>query len=83
MDTEHFVGRDLLVAPVLDPESSGNGHRYIYLPAGSDWYCFMDNAVPLASTIKGAQSIAYEAYVSTDPGHQNAATFPTAAVSRD
>lgn len=69
MDTEYFVGRDLLVAPVLDPESVGHGHREIYLPAGSDWYCFMDNAVPLAAATKGAQIIPYEAYISTDPGH--------------
>eukprot|EP00775_Hariotina_reticulata_P012727 gene12727-12857_t len=55
---QFFVGRDLLVAPVLDPESDKGGKRKVYLPAGqSRWYCFMDNQLPLAASVAGGTTI--------------------------
>jgi alpha-glucosidase len=45
LDDQFFVGRDFLVAPILFP---GQGDppvatRSLYLPAGSQWYSFMDS----------------------------------------
>lgn len=59
LDNEFFVGKDLLVAPVLTPQSDemNNGRRDVYLPAGSDWYCFMNNTMPLSSAIEGGTTV--------------------------
>jgi alpha-glucosidase len=52
---QFFVGRDFLVAPIIDPhETVGSAPlRNVYLPAGSDWYAFMDNQQPLAAAVSG------------------------------
>jgi len=57
LDDEFCVGADLLVAPVLDPQSVGGGKRDVYLPSGSDWYCFMDDRLPLARPVPGGTTI--------------------------
>jgi alpha-glucosidase len=61
LDNEFFVGKDLLVAPVLEPQvqASGNndGNRDVYLPSGSKWYSFVDNAMPLFAPIDGGTTI--------------------------
>jgi alpha-glucosidase len=61
LNNEFFVGKDLLIAPVLDPQVQGGynnyGKRNVYLPAGSDWYCFMDNAMPLDFPVNGGTTI--------------------------
>src|SRR5262249_41097029 len=57
LDNEFCVGANLLVAPVLDPQSERGGKRDVYLPAGGDWYCFMDNPLPLARSLPGGTTI--------------------------
>lgn len=57
LDSEFCVGADLLVAPVLDPQSAGGGKRDVYLPAGSDWYCFMDDRLPLDCPVPGGTTV--------------------------
>jgi len=59
LDDQFFVGRDFLVAPILFP-GSGNppvATRSVYLPAGSNWYAFMDGAAPLAPAVPGGSTI--------------------------
>ena len=56
---QFFVGRDVLVAPILFP---GQGSppvaiRGVYLPAGSDWYAFKDNTAPLDPAVAGGTLI--------------------------
>lgn len=45
LDDQFFVRKDLLIAPILEPQSDNNGYgkRDIYLPVSIDWYCFMEN----------------------------------------
>lgn len=61
LDNEFFVGRDLLAAPVLEPQVQGTrnnfGKRDVYLPLGSSWYCFMDNIMPLGPAVEGGTTI--------------------------
>jgi alpha-glucosidase len=61
IDNEFFVGRDLLVAPVLEPEvqdgKNNYGKRDVYLPTDSNWYCFMNNTMPLSSAVEGGTTI--------------------------
>ncbi|WP_029008885.1 TIM-barrel domain-containing protein [Azospirillum halopraeferens] len=60
LDDQFFVGRDLLVAPVLGQFDSLSPpqvpRRDIYLPAGSDWYAFRDDA-PLDAPIAGGTTL--------------------------
>lgn len=59
LDNQFFVRKDLLIAPVLEPQSATNGYgkREIYLPVGSDWYCFMDNKQPLTAVVEGGTTV--------------------------
>ena len=61
LNDQFFVGRDFLVAPILDPHETANPPtpplRDVYLPAGSDWYAFMDNQAPLSPSVPGGQSV--------------------------
>ncbi|MBD1939369.1 TIM-barrel domain-containing protein [Microcoleus sp. FACHB-68] len=72
LDDQFFVGRDLLVAPILDEENQCRGKRDIYLPAGSDWYCFKNNRQPLDGAVEGGTTIRdFDARLSADPNHVN------------
>jgi alpha-glucosidase len=55
------VGRDFLVAPILTPGWSYSPpqptSRSVYLPAGSQWYAFKDNAAPLDAPVDGGTLI--------------------------
>ncbi|NEP81579.1 MAG: alpha-glucosidase, partial [Okeania sp. SIO3B3] len=59
LNNEFFVRKDFLVAPVLHPEYENNngGKRDVYLPQGSNWYCFVDNTMPLGSTYEGGTTV--------------------------
>lgn len=61
LDNEFFVGKDLLIAPILDPQEQNGynnyGKRDIYLPSGSNWYCFTNNTSPLNGVIEGGTTI--------------------------
>jgi alpha-glucosidase len=59
LDDQFFVGPDLLVAPILEPQSvlTGFGKRDVYLPAYSDWYGFVDNRMPLGPAIEGGATV--------------------------
>lgn len=72
LDNQFFVGSDLLVAPVLRPqsESNNNGRRDVYLPAGNNWYCFMDNQFPLAEAVEGGTTVRdFDANLNLNDGH--------------
>lgn len=72
LDNEFFVGKDMLVAPVLMPQSehNNNGRRDIYLPSGNSWYCFMDNRQPLAESVEGGTTIRdFDARLEGSEGH--------------
>jgi alpha-glucosidase len=74
LDDEFFVGKDLLIAPVLVPQSKdgNNGKRDVYLPLGSDWYCFMNNTMPLGSAVEGGTTVRdFDANLNLDDNHIN------------
>lgn len=74
LNDEFFVRKDLLVAPVLRPQSEDNngGKRDIYLPAGSDWYNFTNNCMPLGSVYEGGTMIReFDANINTNGNHIN------------
>ncbi|MBK1790166.1 TIM-barrel domain-containing protein [Persicirhabdus sediminis] len=58
---QFFVGGDFLVAPIITQHETANPPtpptRSVYLPAGSNWYAFMDNAKPLAGSVQGGTLI--------------------------
>jgi len=57
LDDQFFVGNDLLVAPIITQHETLTSPtmplRNIYLPAGSNWYSFMDNKYPLQLPVAG------------------------------
>jgi alpha-glucosidase len=61
LNDHFFVGRDFLVAPIIDPHEStippSSPIRAVYLPAGSDWYAFMDNTRPITGAVVGGSLI--------------------------
>ena len=72
LNNEFFVRKDLLIAPVLRPQSedNNNGRRDVYLPAGSDWYCFVDNVMPLGAATEGGTTIRdFDANINTYGDH--------------
>eukprot|EP01116_Phalansterium_solitarium_P018762 TRINITY_DN5086_c0_g3_i1.p1 TRINITY_DN5086_c0_g3~~TRINITY_DN5086_c0_g3_i1.p1 ORF type:complete len:1057 (+),score=440.53 TRINITY_DN5086_c0_g3_i1:132-3302(+) len=74
VNNEFFVGPYLLVAPIMEPQTSGGGRRGIYLPnvelsSVNAWYTFMDNRKPLLDAVNGGSSISFDASISTDPNH--------------
>lgn len=66
VNNEFTVGKDLLVAPIID---KGQTSRDVYLPAGSQWYCYMDNRHPLPATVEGGTTLNFGAEINTDPNH--------------
>jgi len=76
INNEFFVGNDLLVAPVLDPQSDGgyhnHGKRDVYLPSGANWYSFANNTAPLGSVIEGGTTIRdFDANLNLSGNHIN------------
>jgi alpha-glucosidase len=74
LDNEFFVGKDLLIAPVLSPQSENmnGGRRDVYLPIGSDWYCFMNNTMPLGSVVEGGTTVSdFDANLNINGNHIN------------
>ncbi len=72
LDNQFFVRKDLLIAPILEPQSDTNGYgkREIYLPTGSDWYCFMDNKQPLDCAVDGGTTIrGFDAHIGASNDH--------------
>jgi alpha-glucosidase len=65
IDSEFFVGRDVLVAPILaqhdtaDPPSAPV--RQVYVPGGSQWYSFKDNRAKLEPAVPGGSTFSYYA----------------------
>ncbi len=59
LDNQFFIRKDLLIAPITHTQSEENGfgRRDIYLPAGSNWYAFMDNRKKLGSIVTGGTTI--------------------------
>jgi alpha-glucosidase len=69
---QFFVRKDLLVAPILLKEALENGYgkRDIYLPAGSDWYAFVDNRKPLSPAVEGGSIVHdYDAHIDDSDEH--------------
>ena len=77
LSNQFFVGKDLLIAPVLEPQepllgSKNDGRRDVYLPSGSNWYCFMDNKKPLLAAIEGGTTVRdFNAHLNIDNNHIN------------
>lgn len=74
LNDEFFVRDDLLIAPVLRPqyENNNNGRRDVYVPQGSDWYCFMNNTMPLGAAVEGGTTIRdFDANINTEGTHIN------------
>lgn len=61
LDDQFFVGRDLLVAPILQQwETAGRpgpAIRDVYVPAGTDWYAFKDDIAALEPPVPGGTLI--------------------------
>lgn len=72
LNDQFFVGRDFLLAPILTqgwslspPQPTS---RSVYLPAGSQWYAFMDNQYPLQGAVDGGTLIpSWNASLSQQP----------------
>lgn len=61
VDSEFFVGRDLLVAPIVTQHLTADPPtqpvRQVYLPAPSQWYAFKDNKDKLDAPVPGGTLI--------------------------
>ena len=73
LNNEFFVRKDLLIAPVLRPQSESNGgKRDVYLPKGSYWYNFKNNVQALGYGVEGGTTIRdYDANINTQGQHIN------------
>lgn len=71
LNDQFIVREDLLIAPIVGPQSDTyGGRRDIYLPAGSDWYQFMDNKRPLLPLIEGGTTVHdFDAHIDASSGH--------------
>jgi alpha-glucosidase len=61
LNDQFFVGPDLLVAPIVNQHDTASPPsspvRDVYLPAGSQWYAFLDNMQPLGPPVDGGTLI--------------------------
>ena len=74
LNNEFFVRQDLLIAPVLRPqyENNNNGRRDIYLPQHSNWYCFVNNSMPLGAAEEGGTTVrSFDANINLEGNHIN------------
>jgi len=71
LDTQFLVRNDVLVAPILFKQRAGNnGIRDIYMPTGSDWFCYKDNRQPLSEKIEGGMTFSnFDASINTNSEH--------------
>ncbi|MGO8899878.1 MAG: TIM-barrel domain-containing protein [Isosphaeraceae bacterium] len=72
LDNQFMVRNDLLIAPVLEPQSqaNGDGRRDVYLPAEYCWYSYMDNTLPLSKAVEGGTTVrAFDARLHLDGAH--------------
>ncbi|EHQ25192.1 TIM-barrel domain-containing protein [Mucilaginibacter paludis] len=82
LNDQFFVGKDMLVAPILTQhESLPNPtppYRQVYLPAGCNWYAFMNNQYPLSAPVPGGTTINYYADLTLVPIYiREGAIIPT------
>lgn len=74
IDNQFFVGKDLLVAPVIEKQGPGNGYgrRDVYLPAGSKWFLLMNNKRPLLPPVEGGTTVReFDAHISAQDDHRD------------
>jgi len=73
LNNQFFVGKDLLISPITKPQSETNGGKWdVYLPQGSNWYCFMNNQLPLSSFVEGGTTIRdFDANLNLNGNHIN------------
>lgn len=76
ISNEFFVGKNVLVAPVLEPQVLNGvnnwGKRDVYLPTGCEWYHFKDNVMPLQRKVEGGTTIRdFDANINTAGNHIN------------
>ena len=61
LNDQFFVGHDFLVAPILTQHDTLSPPtqplRNVYLPAGSQWYAYMDDTAPLAAPVPGGTTV--------------------------
>jgi alpha-glucosidase (family GH31 glycosyl hydrolase) len=78
LDNQFSVGKDLLVAPVLEEQNTGDdGRRDVYLPNiesdyyGNRWYTYQHNKYKLEQAIAGGTTINYDASFKYEWGEKN------------
>ena len=57
LNDQFFLGRDILVAPILAPAANAGGaaRRNVYLPTGIDWYALGDHDQALGPPMPGGR----------------------------
>ena len=76
LDNEYMVRKDLLVCPVMQPETNASGGRDVYLPYPNAWYPFNLGIHPelrlpgrrLRPKLNGGRSFFVDAHISADAG---------------
>lgn len=71
LDDQFFLGKDILVAPIVNP---GQKSRAVYLPSGSQWYRFTDDEMPLDAPVDGGAEFDFYAPWD-DPSKDNCAVY--------
>jgi alpha-glucosidase (family GH31 glycosyl hydrolase) len=73
LNSQLFVGKDLLVAPVLEKQTEENpsGARNVYLPSGSIWYTFKNNKYPLDPPVNGGREVWFDCQIRNEWGTQD------------
>lgn len=76
LDNQYLLGKDIMIAPILDKQSTENsfGFREIYLPKDSNWYRYYHDMKALSPNIKGGELINFYAGINEsncqdDSGH--------------
>lgn len=74
LDNQYVVGRDVLVAPIMESHTVNGGQRVVYLPLPNSWYSFnlrIDGTlgVALGPAIEGGSMFGFDAYISQNPSH--------------